>query len=210
MIWANRSERHRPVAAILAVCITVGLFSLLWYGQQSKSRAEKPTRRVVLVIVPETIVVSPAPMKAPVPLAPDAPRRIPSRRPATSAEEKGTQRSVSAQLGKAGIGTETRIQTEAPSTPQAHEAAAPASAASAPLNFDGATIRAAGASSRGSVSRLAEASGQELPAIRASPLEHLGSGVARAGKSDCLAPNENGSLLSIPIIAYGALTGRCK
>ncbi len=93
---------------------------------------------------------------------------------------------------------------------QAHEPAIPASAASASLNLGAATIRSSAAASRGVVSRMAEASGQEISSIHASPLEQFGSGVARAGKSDCLAPNEYGSLLSIPIVAYGALAGNCK
>ncbi len=41
--------------------------------------------------------------------------------------------------------------------------------------------------------------------VRARP----GEGGGRAGKADCIAPNERGSLLPAVVIAYDAARGRC-
>jgi hypothetical protein len=38
----------------------------------------------------------------------------------------------------------------------------------------------------------------------------LSSAIAETAVPDCLAPNAGGSLLSIPIIAYMAVKGKCK
>jgi hypothetical protein len=82
--------------------------------------------------------------------------------------------------------------------------------ASSPLKIDSSTIRAAGAQSKGQLQRLAESSGQQLPGRGINQAEQLASRVSGAGKTECLASNESGSLLSIPLIAYAALSGKCK
>jgi hypothetical protein len=93
------------------------------------------------------------------------------------------------------IRSEVRAAAGAPSA----EPVVPA--ASAALRLDAATLRAAIAQSKGVVQR---------PTAADSPAARLSAGIAGAGKNGCLASNEGGSLLSLPLIAYAAATGQCK
>lgn len=97
------------------------------------------------------------------------------------------------------------IHADVPAAAQATAAAPSAEpagpAASAPLRLDAATLRAAIAQSKGLVQR---------PTAADSPAARLSAGIASAGKNDCLAPNQGGSLLSLPLMAYAAATGQCK
>jgi hypothetical protein len=98
-----------------------------------------------------------------------------------------------------------------PTTPSIPTAAAPTDLpASSPLRLDPSVLRRAAGARRGAVGTLADASGTELDTPVASVGERLAAGTARAVKPDCLAPNEGGSLLSLPVIAIQALRGKCK
>ena len=57
---------------------------------------------------------------------------------------------------------------------------------------------------------MAENSGAYVGDGAASKSEVLAGAVARTARPDCLAPNENGSLLSAFVIAYRAANGECK
>lgn len=95
----------------------------------------------------------------------------------------------------------TEAQTAGQATTVAPLAEPAVPAASAPLRLDAATLRAAIAQSKGLVQR---------PTAADSPAARLSAGIASAGKNDCLAPNQGGSLLSLPMMAYAAATGQCK
>lgn len=86
----------------------------------------------------------------------------------------------------------------------------PESPASSPLRWDGETLRRATAGVKGSVRTLAEQAGTELDAPRATVSQRQAEGMARAGKANCLAPAEEGSLLSLPAAAIAALRGKCR
>lgn len=86
----------------------------------------------------------------------------------------------------------------------------PAVPASAPLRLDQGVVRNAAAASKGIVQRMAEASGQTLGDAAPSVEARMGETIQRAHIGDCVGPNPEGSLLSIPLIALAALAGRCK
>lgn len=113
--------------------------------------------------------------------------------------------------------TSRRVVAE-PATSQAstaessdpHPAIAASSPAVAPLLLDSQAIRRAVAGSEGAVRRMAKASGSELDLSHQSPLAKFGSAVAESAIPDCLAPNQNATLLFAPVIAVQALRGKCK
>ncbi len=82
--------------------------------------------------------------------------------------------------------------------------------ASSPLRLDANVMRAAIAESKGMVQRGAEFSGKQIPTAPRSRAENFSSDIKSAGKSDCLAPNKQGNLLSLPMIAYSAISGQCN
>ena len=57
---------------------------------------------------------------------------------------------------------------------------------------------------------LADKAGTYMGDERLSEQARLAQAVGRAAKSECLASNEHGSLLSIFKIAYDAVTDKCK
>ena len=63
---------------------------------------------------------------------------------------------------------------------------------------------------RSGIRSMADSAGTYMGDEKASSQERLAEEVAKAGKTDCLAPNPNGSLLSSVVIAYEAGTGKCK
>lgn len=86
----------------------------------------------------------------------------------------------------------------------------PAPVASRPLRLDAQTLGRAVAGTEGAVQRMARHSGTALDTPRPSQADALASAVAKTAVPDCLAPNAGGSLLSIPVIAYTAIKGKCK
>lgn len=90
------------------------------------------------------------------------------------------------------------------------EAASSITAARAPLRLDSRTLQAAVNDSRGAIARMAQASGRELSVEQSGSQERLASDMAAAGKRECLAPNESGTLLSLPVMALAAISGKCK
>ena len=82
--------------------------------------------------------------------------------------------------------------------------------ASAPLNLEPSVLRSAAQASKGELRKLAESSGAYAGDEPKSQSEALAGAVASTARPDCLAPNENGSLLSVFVIAYEAANGKCK
>lgn len=83
---------------------------------------------------------------------------------------------------------------------------APGRAATLNLQLRDVDARAGGSSLRS----VAEKAGTYMGDERLSEQGRLARSVSRAGKADCLASNERGSLLSIVRIAYDAVTDKCK
>lgn len=124
-----------------------------------------------------------------------------SRRAATSAPVVAPARSASAS-------TEPTVPTVIESTTE--QPAAASAPPAAPLRIDRSVLRAAAAQSKGAVALLAEASGVELPSSEVAVVAQLESAIAHSGKPSCLAANPTGSLLSLPLIAFAAITSQCK
>ncbi len=103
----------------------------------------------------------------------------------------------------------TRTRASAPAPPDG----APVPVAELPrgtpplsLDFHG----AAAAAEKRPLRSMAEKAGASLGVERLTEQGRLARSVTRAAKTDCLAPNEHGSLLSIFRIAYEAATDRCR
>lgn len=97
-----------------------------------------------------------------------------------------------------------------PAPPAAVAAQEPEPAASRPLRLDAQTLGRAAAGTEGTVQQMARRSGTALDSPRPGQAEALASAVAKTAVPDCLAPNAGGSLLSMPVIAYMAIRGKCK
>ena len=97
-----------------------------------------------------------------------------------------------------------------PSSSNAEQPPVPNASEAVPLRLDGPVLRAAAIQSKGAIRRLAEASGSQLPSDRVGVASQLEAAVAESARPSCLAPNPTGSLLSLPFIAYAAMTSQCK
>jgi len=196
MNWRTESTRSRPLAGFVALFVTVGLLAILGLQPLSKIHSTLPNRRAVelrLISKPETKVSQPTL---------SAPSKTNLSKPAT------------ASLKRQQIAPESLV---APRVVAEHAIAAPqpallpqVSPSGSPLKLDTATIHSAVSNSKSFVAQMALQSGQALPSHRVSASERLSAEVEAAGKSDCLAANERGSLLSLPLIAYAAITDKCK
>jgi hypothetical protein len=60
------------------------------------------------------------------------------------------------------------------------------------------------------LARAAQAAAGESRAGASSPQQALGQAIERAGRPDCLGPNAQGSLLTLPKLALDAATGKCR
>lgn len=100
-----------------------------------------------------------------------------------------------------------------PSAPAVHPeetpaAGPPAEPASAPLRLDAQVLRRAARDSAG-LARAAQVTAGEDRAA-SSPQQALGQAIERAGRPDCIGPNAQGSLLTLPKLALDAMTGKCR
>jgi hypothetical protein len=82
--------------------------------------------------------------------------------------------------------------------------------ASAPIQLDWKTIRAANRASKSHARNLAESSGTYFGDEPSSKSEKLADAITRTGKEDCIGPNPGGSLLSVFDIAFKAARDKCK
>jgi hypothetical protein len=201
MSWHGSSARHRLVAAALSLAFTLALLSALVRRPPSPLQAGE-------VLVTTSLIF---PQLSPRPEA--SPKQEPTPRsaqtPAATSKASVSSRKVDRPMALPPRNASPTPQQES-SEPDPVAVETPPEAASAPLQTDPGTIRAALARSKGSVRQAAEASGHRLDEARPSKSEQLGAAVARAGKPDCLGPDTNGSLLSLPFIAYAALLDHCK
>ncbi len=196
--WNSSSSKARLPAVVLSVALTVALLLALGTPQ----RAERAQTKVVVSVLPPVVPIK----------ATDQPPR------ASRGHDAPTRRRLT-RKGEPPLSIPARLVEPAPEVPHppatALEPAAvarpqppePPASAPARLEFD---IRKANAASKGLLQDLAQNGGQQLPNSGSSPAEGFRSAVSRSIRSDCLAPNEHGSLLSPVFIAAAALSGRCK
>jgi hypothetical protein len=82
--------------------------------------------------------------------------------------------------------------------------------ASAPIQLDLKTIRAANRASKSDARNLAESSGTFFGDVASSKSEKLAEAITQTGKEECIGPNPGGSLLSVLDIAFKAARDKCK
>jgi len=189
--------RHRGPAALLAAGITAALLLALNAALPRPQATAAVVERAVTVL----LLRDPGPMPAPQREAPVAPVA-----PATDRPKRATTAAKALSLPSGADALPPALAATAPVA-----VAAPPPAASAPLRLDEAVLRAAARYSISQARQLAEASGQQLGAGEPlSAQDRLARAAASSAKPDCVASNAGGSLLTIPFIAYDALTGHCK
>jgi hypothetical protein len=191
--WESRSPTSRLVAALVSLAVTVGLIATFRSRQGLPPPNDKPARVSVLLMLTKPAV--PTPQRAAVPPQPE-------KRPGRRVDAPIENRPISSPPPETQV-IQLRVETPQAFSPEA-------SPASTPLRLDSQTLGRAVAGAEGSVRRMARNSGRELDTPGPSQSEELSTAVAQTGLSDCLAPNPGGSLFSIPIIAYMAVTRKCK
>ena len=193
---------RRVPAALGAVALTSALLLALNVAPP-KRWAPVPPSTVLFVALPA--LPPPQPAVAPRPPPAREPGRLPSHRAAEPDEKR-----LAAEPRLPANASATSAQPWVLSKSPPPTASAPEPTASAPLKLDAATLRAAARGSRSDARRQAEASGRELGSGEMlTAQQRLARDTASAGKPDCVGPDSGGSLLSIPLIAYQALTGHC-
>ena len=196
MNWRTGSTRSRTFVGFVALLVTVGHLAVLGLHPLSKMQSVLPSRRTV-----ELRRVSRPETKSPQSTF-IAASRIDRR--------KSVSQSAKRQEFSTELFGEPRVTAESGVTASEPVILPPGSSSSSPLRIDTSIIHSAVSSSKGSVAEMAPQSGQALPAHRVSASMRFSSEVKAAGKSDCLTKNKGGSLLSLPLIAYAAVSGRCK
>jgi hypothetical protein len=184
---------------LLAVLAALGLHVLLVWLLMGSARVVEsvvPSHRLVVrVLKPAAIQVVP-PASDPAAL-----RTARSRHVAPSAPAVTPAQSASPSAEPA-VPATVESTTEEAATVNAPQAA--------PLRLNSSVLRAAAAQSKGAARLLAEASGSELPTSQVAVVAPLEAAVAHSGKPSCLAANPMGSLLSLPLIAFAAMTSQCN
>ena len=208
MNWHHRGHQHRVFAGAVSVSATLALFVLL-STQVPSNWSPNQVNRITVELKPPH---GSQPRQAPAPkiIGGDAFKRFAGRN--AIATRTPTQILILRERMHSITQPPPPESVKVESTERQPELAAdsPALPASSPLKLDEVTIRKATAQSKGKIQRLAEASGHKLPGMSNSQAERLSLGMTSAAKVECLAPNEHGSLLSIPFIAYAAIAGKCK
>ena len=196
-VWRQRSNTTRLLAGLASLLLSFGALLSLSY------RPTVPTHSAPRA-VGVTLLVSPR--QVPVP-----PERV---SPAVTrfAEKRNTvKQSTAPTRAPADALVESTPETlPAPISETIAATAASAPASGVPLLIDSQAIRRALVGTTGQVRKLAERGGVALDSPRKGQLQVFGASVAKAAKPGCLAPNEYGSLLSIPLIAAKAIQGMCK
>jgi hypothetical protein len=92
--------------------------------------------------------------------------------------------------------------------PESPQSSTRAQSASAPLQLE--LPKSFAREAKSVIRSMAERSHTYIGDTLASEQERWSRSVERAGKPDCLAPNEHGSLLSVFILAYDAAREKCR
>ena len=197
---SGRTFTQRAFALALATALTFGPLLALHFGRQP-STTESTTERVSYLSllqapsVPHDLTKPPIEKKA---------RQLVSS-PEETRATASTYQSNSSTLDSITLDTVQSISAVKVEAPERSELPA-----SAPIELDLATIRAANRASKSNVRNLAESSGTYFGDQPLSKTEKLANAVTRTAKEDCLGPNPGGSLLSVIDIALKAARDKCK
>ncbi len=185
--WQRRSPALRCVAASVSIAVTLG--SLLMLRSQRSLEAATPPSISMLLIAPAEAPVLKAAAKV-------------ERSKTTSHGLRARTPVQASTLSIAPANTTSHTVDAEP----LEMAAPPKGPSSAPLRLHAAPL----ATNEGAIRTMARRSGVAFDSPRPSGDERLSNAVAKTAIPDCLAPNAGGTLLSIPKIAYTAITGRCR
>jgi hypothetical protein len=180
------APQQRIAAAALSVAFTAALVAVL--KEAPLNEAKTSTHKVIVWLPPVIPAV---------------------RDPAVTFKPSGrTGRSANKENESAG----TRSIQE-PSSEHAESSESPATAihlegASAPLQLQLSNPDAHAAKS--AIRSMAERSHTYMGDKRVSEQDRWSKSVESAGKADCLAPNEHGSLLSVFVLAFNAAREKCR
>lgn len=185
----------RLFALLLALGMAALLPLLLNRPPPTASRALPAPAGLVLALLPP----APAPLEA-----------SPARRPREA--RKAVVEPVAPGVLRA-VPVPALTLPELPSVPGARANEPPAARppdepVSAPLRLDAQVLRRAARDSTG-LARAAQVAAEEERAA-SSPQQALGQAIERTGRPDCIGPNAQGSLLTLPKLALDAMTGKCR
>lgn len=209
--WRPIGTRHRIIALAGSFAATGLLLATLWAKGPSLPRDGKLGLSVIQMrLFPAEVPVEGLPTEPKA--APRTSRKLRPPRQFQLATPHSVVQPVPSQPAPLTESTERAITEPLAPVPLqgAEPAAPPEPTASSPLRLDATVMRAAIAQSKGMVQRGAEFSGKQIPTAPRSRAENFSSDIKSAGKSDCLAPNKQGNLLSLPMIAYSAISGQCN
>ena len=192
--WRRGSATARLFAGSVSIALTLGSLKLIRHHPVDLESRDRATP-VSVLLFPALPPARPLPAEA-LPIRPERTARTGSAVPANRAPSPSQSAPHPAPV---------RSVSESP-----QRAPAEASQARGPLRLDTQAIRRALAGTGGAVRELARNSGAELDSLRPNRAEQLSAAIAETAVAGCLAPNAGGSLLSLPIIAYLAIRGKCK
>lgn len=213
--WSPGTRGERPLAFALALLLSALGGAALWRVQGGVVAVRWPAPGVTVWLappLPERRAVPATPPPAPWPPSsqgarPARPRADAVRAPAARMPDPASR----LEIGPLPLPAPTpEPPLPGPQTAPAATAADIASgqaSAPAPLRLD---LRQAAQAGREGARGWAERAGAALPAGPAPPPARLADELRRAGRRDCLAPDEHGSLLSLPGLLRDALTGDCR
>lgn len=196
----RRTFNQRTTALSLATTLTFGPLLALHFRTPPKTTENAPARISYLSLLqapttPKELTKPPSEEKS---------RRLVGSPTATKAAASTYQSTAPAP------DTSTSETVHSISAAKAEAPERPELPASAPLQLDLKTIRAANRASKSDARKLAENSGTYFGDEPSSKSEKLADAITRTAKEDCLAQNPAGSLLSVFVIAYMAARDKCK
>jgi hypothetical protein len=207
VVLQDRGILHRATAAILAAFSSIAFLTLFQPIVGPRTASGHPNKVTYLAIVQP-----PSPPARSVEVQRRTLRQLspPTFRASTSSPDVQHQAAPLPASKPTGLIPPLDVTTPGQLAEQALPAAHAASSPSAPLDVSPSALRAAARAARSDVRLLAEAAGVQLSDQPLSAEESLARAVSHAGKSDCLGPNSSGSLLSVFILPYLAVSGKCK
>ena len=196
--WQPKRGTQRLTASLMAVLIT--LFMLLQLNHRSSNHAvreitDEPSTLMLLSFFSEKL--------------PKVAAEIPSTNPAIVKRAKAAQLSYREKQTTAAtdliVPEVTTATTITNNTPAANNILSPT------LQLDAKAIRKAYNDSKSDIQKMADVSGKEMNTLTSSKYDRFQAAVNQAAKPDCIGKDTAGAgLLALPLIAFWAVTDKCK
>lgn len=196
--WQPKRGTQRLTASLMAVLIT--LFMLLQLNHRSSNHAvreitDEPSTLMLLSFFSEKL--------------PKVAAEIPSTNPTIVKRAKAAQLSYREKQTTAAtdliVPEVTTATTITNNTPAANNILSPT------LQLDAKAIRKAYNDSKSDIQKMADVSGKEMNTLTSSKYDRFQAAVNQAAKPDCIGKDTAGAgLLALPLIAFWAVTDKCK